>query len=126
MTSVRSTWGMLNGTIPMPNNGYRDLKVWQKAIHMITDVYRITESFPADERFGLTAQMRRAAVSVDSNIAEGHGRTTRGEYGNHLSIARGSLKEVETLLEIAHRLGMLDTLTHERLQAQCSEISRML
>jgi four helix bundle protein len=110
----------------MSYNGFRDLKVWQRAIDVAVEVYRLTQTFPSNERFGLTAQMRRAAVSVPSNIAEGHGRTTRGEYANQLSVARGSLKELETLSEIARLLSFIDEVCHTSLQEQCAEISKML
>ena len=119
--------GSLNGlSSVIPNNGYRDLIVWQKAMGLVVLLYRATKSFPADERFGLTGQIRRAAISVPANIAEGHGRATRGEYANHLSVARGSLKEVETLSEIAYRLSALSGTSHDEIQALCTEISKML
>jgi four helix bundle protein len=110
----------------MTYNGYRDLKVWRKAIEMVRAVYTMTSSFPADERYGLSVQLKRAAVSVAANIAEGHGRTTRGEFANHLSISRGSLKEVETLCEIARQLSIGVEETIQPVEAQCDEISRML
>jgi four helix bundle protein len=84
---------------------FRDLRVWQRAIDLVAAVYRISGKFPKGEVFGLTGQMRRAAVSVPSNIAEGHTRASTKEYLNHISIAQGSLAEVETQLEIAARLG---------------------
>ena len=88
---------------------YRDLEVWKRALLLIADLYRVTRLLPSEERFGLTAQMRRAAVSVTSNIAEGYGRATRGEYLNHLSIARGSLYELESLCEVCQVLSLLTT-----------------
>lgn len=88
---------------------YRDLDVWQRSVVLVTDVYRITRKLPPDERFGLTSQLRRAAVSVTCNIAEGYGRATRGEYLNHLSIARGSLLEVEALFAVCQALSLLDS-----------------
>jgi four helix bundle protein len=91
----------------MNTNGYRDLKVWQKSINLVVLTYRSTRRFPKHELFGITQQIQRAAVSVPANIAEGHGRTTKGEYRNFVSVARGSLKELETLLEIAFHLGYL-------------------
>jgi four helix bundle protein len=105
---------------------HRDLVVWQKSMQLVETLYRFTKSFPPDERFGLTSQIRRAAISIPANIAEGHGRTTRGEYGNQLSVARGSLKELETLCEIAFRIGCLATAVHDDIQARCAEISKML
>ena len=83
---------------------YRDLIVWQKAIDYVEICYQVSESFPSKEIYGLTSQLRRAAVSIPSNIAEGYGRETRGEYVHFLGIAKGSLKESETQLIIAHRL----------------------
>jgi len=86
---------------------YRDLEVWQQAMELVTQVYRCTQRFPREEVYGLTNQVRRAAVSVPSNIAEGQGRRTTREFLHHLSIARGSLAEVDTQVEIAERLGFL-------------------
>jgi four helix bundle protein len=87
---------------------FRKLVVWQKALDFVTDVYRATQSFPSDERFGLTSQLRRAAVSIPSNIAEGQGRLTRGEFRQFLGNAKGSICEVETQLLIAHNLSYLN------------------
>jgi len=87
---------------------YRDLDVWKRSLVLVADIYRITRKLPSDERFGLTAQLRRAAVSVTINIAEGYGRTTRGEYLNHLSFARGSLFEVEALCTVCQALSFLN------------------
>jgi four helix bundle protein len=85
---------------------YRDLQVWQRAVNLSVKLYRSTETFPKSEIYGLTGQMRRSAVSIASNIAEGHARTRR-EYGRFLGIALGSLAELETQLEISHRLDYL-------------------
>ena len=90
-------------------SSFRKLEVWQDAIELVTEVYRGTEKFPAHERYGLTSQMRRAALSVPSNIAEGYGRETIGEYLNQLSVARGSLNEVETLCLVCLRLKIGDS-----------------
>ncbi len=87
-------------------NTYRDLLVWQKAKALAVEVYRATEAFPKSELFGLTSQMRKAAVSVASNIAEGQGRGSKPDFSKFLCIARGSLLELETQLEIALELGM--------------------
>ena len=84
---------------------FRDLVVWQRAIQLTTAIYKLTSSFPSTECFGLTNQLRRAAVSVASNIPEGHGRVTRGEYIQFLGHARGSNCEVETQLVIVRALG---------------------
>ncbi len=90
-----------------PIKSYRDLEVWQRGIDLTKDVYEVTRSFPDEEKFGLTAQLRRAAVSIPSNIAEGWGRAATKDYVRFLRIARGSLVEMETQLIIAHRLGYL-------------------
>jgi four helix bundle protein len=87
---------------------YRELLVWQKAKALAVDVYRSTERFPRNETYGLTSQLRRAAISVPSNIAEGQGRLTAGEFSHFLGQARGSLLELETQLDIALDLKYLD------------------
>jgi four helix bundle protein len=86
---------------------YEDLRVWQEGIALCETVYRLTQSFPDDERFGLTSQLRRASVSVPSNIAEGWGRGSRVDYIRFLRIARGSLYEVRTQLIISQRVGLV-------------------
>lgn len=86
---------------------YEDLIVWQKAYQLVLDMYRITKDFPADERFGLVQQMRRAAVSIPSNIAEGWGRGTRKDYTRFVEMARGSSYELQTQLRIASDLGYM-------------------
>ena len=91
----------------MPMKTYRELEVWQKAMDLVEATYRLTKIFPVAERFGLASQSQRAAVSVPANIAEGYGRDHRKEYLRHLTIARGSLMELETHLTIAVRLGYL-------------------
>ena len=88
----------------MPVSDHPQLVVWQKGIQLALETYRLSRQFPREETYGLTSQIRRAAVSVPANIAEGNGRTHRREYANHVSIARGSLREVETLAEIAFGL----------------------
>ena len=106
--------------------GHRDLLVWQKAMQFVTDIYHDTESFPKSEIYGLTNQLRRAAVSVPSNIAEGHGRRSKKEFHHFVSQARGSLLEVETQLEIARNLGYLSVERSGQLLEKASEIARML
>jgi len=88
----------------MSIRNFRDLRVWQQAMDLVEAIYRFTGGFPKQEIFGLTAQIRRAAVSIPSNIAEGHTREHRGEFLQHLSIAQASLAELQTHLEIASRL----------------------
>lgn len=89
-----------------PARSHRDLPVWQQAMSLVEAVCRLTATFPADERYGLTAQLRRAVVSIPSNIAEGAARSSTGELGHFLGIALGSAAEVETQLELAKRLSM--------------------
>lgn len=103
---------------------YKDLIVWQKAMVLVTQVYRVTRTFPRDERYGLTSQVRRAAVSIPSNIAEGQGRMSQGEFRQFLGHAKGSLHELETQLLIAQNLGYLadDALLGNHL----SEVGRLL
>ncbi len=84
---------------------FRELHVWQRGMSIVESVYRLSASFPKQETYGLVSQVRRAAVSVPSNIAEGHARASTKEYLNHISMAQASLAEVETQLEIASRLG---------------------
>jgi len=105
---------------------YRDLVVWVRAMDIVEVCYRLTKQIPQSEIYGLTSQIRRAAVSIPTNIAEGHGRKNIGEYIQHLSIANGSLKELETHLIIAGRLHYVKE--NEILLAleDCSEIGRML
>ena len=86
---------------------FRELRVWQRGMDVVEAVYRVSVGFPKAELYGLTSQLRRAAVSVPSNIAEGHTRASTKEYLNHISIAQASLAEVETQIEIAVRLGYL-------------------
>jgi four helix bundle protein len=107
-----------------PIRDFRDLIVWQKAILLGKLIYLLTRSFPADERFGLTNQMRRAAVSVSSNIAEGHARSGR-EFRPFLSIARGSVAEVESQLLLAIELRFTTCEIANDALALCDEIKRM-
>jgi four helix bundle protein len=106
--------------------GHRDLLVWQKSMRFVTDVYEATKTFPREELYGLTSQLRRAAVSIPSNIAEGHGRSSKNQFHEFIGHSRGSLLEVETQLEIAFNLGFLNQQSFDRLLAQSSEIGRML
>ena len=85
---------------------FKKLDVWKDGIELVVQIYALTEPFPVRERYGLTAQLRRAGVSIPTNIAEGYGRATRGEYLNQLSVASGSLNEVDTLCVICDRLGV--------------------
>ena len=96
-----------NGKKPLKLTGHRELRVWQNAMSLVRDVYTVTKAFPIEEQFGLISQLRRAAVSVPSNIAEGAARTSKREFAQFLSVARGSLAEVETQILIAKDLGYL-------------------
>ena len=109
----------------MEIRSYRDLRLWQTAMDLAVGVYEITESFPTHERFGLIAQLRRGTVSVASNIAEGHGRSTRGEYLQHIAIARGSTIGVQVQLLIAERLGYTSAETLTVARERCESICRM-
>ena len=111
MTSIRS---------------YRELIVWQKSIDLTVRTYGLTRRFPAEERYGLTSQMRRAAASVPANIAEGHARRSTGEFLQFLGIARGSLAEVETFLTLSERLDLIQSETSDSLLQDCAEINKML
>jgi four helix bundle protein len=106
--------------------GYRDLDVWRLSMNLVERSYRMTEKFPRSEEFGLRSQIRRAAVSIPSNIAEGQGRSTTGEYVHHLAIAHGSLMELETQMQIAARLGFLPRSDVDVFLESTSEIGRML
>ncbi len=108
---------------------FRDLIVWQKSMTMVTDIYRATGAFPREELFGLTSQMRRCAVSIPSNIAEGYGRQSTGDYIRFLQIALGSLYELQTQVEIANNLNYFnnkDPLDGKSLLEQSREVERML
>jgi four helix bundle protein len=105
---------------------YQELEVWKKSIDLVETIYRVSSGFPAEEKFGLTSQIRRAAASVPANIAEGAARTGTKEFLQFLSVASGSLAEVETFLILAARLGFLKAADLETLEAQSSEIGRML
>ena|SRR2546422_359598 len=105
---------------------YSELIAWQKAMDLTEEVYPATRRFPKEEIYGLTSQLRRAAVSVPSNIAEGQGRKSTNEFLHHLSIAYGSLMEVETQLLIAARLGYLEQESIEKLMERAGEVGRLI
>ena len=105
---------------------YQDLKVWQRAMQMVKEVYGITASFPADEKFGLVSQIRRAAVSVPSNIAEGQGRLTKGEFKQFLGHARGSVFELETQILLSTDLNYTEHSDLKKLMGLTGEVSKML
>jgi four helix bundle protein len=105
--------------------GYRDLAAWKSAMDLVDDVYRLTKGVPAAERFRLTAQMRRAPVSIPANIAAGQGRRTSGAFANHALTARGSLLELETQILIASRLGYFASTSSELALSRCEELIRV-
>ena len=105
---------------------HQRLEAWIKAIELVVDVYKRTEQFPKEERYGLTSQMRRAAVSIPANIAEGAGRHTKKEFGYFLSNSQGSASELETELTIAFKLGYIDEATFSQLIAQLERIGRLI
>jgi four helix bundle protein len=105
---------------------FRDLVVWQKSIQMAVLVYKLTQGFPKDELYGLTSQMRRAAVSVASNIAEGHGRNSTKEYLRFLGISRGSNYELQTQIEIAKSLSFGDVKILTDVESLSHEVGKMI
>ncbi|HWT66948.1 MAG TPA: four helix bundle protein [Terracidiphilus sp.] len=107
-------------------SSFKELIVWQRAVELSLAVYRFTASFPASEQFGLTSQMRRAAVSVASNIAEGYGKASKGEYVQFLGHARGSLCELETQAVIARSLKLGNAAQSEIVEGLSDEVGRMI
>ncbi|MGB7533602.1 MAG: four helix bundle protein [Halobacteriota archaeon] len=105
---------------------FKELKVWQKGIELVALVYTVTTTFPEEEKYGLSAQMRRAAVSIPSNIAEGHLRKTAKDFKQFLSIARGSCAELETQIIITHKLGFIQDDYVNKLSPKVEELSKML
>ena len=105
---------------------YRQLVAWQKAMEFVTEIYTATRAFPREELYGLTAQIRRGAVSVPSNIAEGQARYSRREFYRFLTVARGSLAEIETQVGIAGSLGYLTSATGQNLLSRTAELGRIL
>jgi len=105
---------------------FQDLTVWQRAMEMSESVYRLTKTFPKDELYGMTSQLRRASISVASNIAEGRGRGTTGEFKQFLCIAQGSTYEVHTQLLLAKRLKIGDEEMRQSAETLCIETSKML
>jgi len=105
---------------------FQDLTVWQRAMELSVSVYELTRTFPKEETYGLSSQLRRASISIASNIAEGRGRMTEGEFRQFLGIAQGSTYEVQTQLLVARRLGMGNTHEVDKAEALCIETSKML
>lgn len=113
-------------SINTPINSHRNLKVWQKAIALVENIYNITQSFPKEEMYGLTSQIRRCAVSVPSNIAEGGARRSTKEFIRFINMSYASLSELETQLYISTRLNFIDDSTNLALESQIAELGRML
>jgi four helix bundle protein len=105
---------------------YRELSVWQRSIELTVALYKLTRSFPREATFGLTSQLRRASVSIASNIAEGYGRGSKGEYRNFLGMARGSALEVQTQLVVARELGLGNAAEMANAEQLADEAGRML
>jgi four helix bundle protein len=112
--------------VPIRVRSYRDLIAWRKSMELVFEVYRCTQTFPKSEIYGLVSQLRRAAVSVPSNIAEGQARLSTGEFRHFLGLARGSLMEVETQILIAQQLGYLELEKTELLLAISAEVGKVL
>jgi four helix bundle protein len=110
----------------MAIESYRDLRVWREAMDLAEACYRLTAKFPRDELFGMTAQIRRASVSIPANIAEGYGRNSKGAYGQFLKVAQGSLKELETHLLLVERVGLATNDVTAPILASCDSLGRML
>lgn len=103
----------------------KELKLWNKSIDLAVDIYKLSAQFPNDERFGLVSQVRRAAVSIPSNVSEGAGRNTDGEFLNFLGIANGSSYELQTQITIAHRLDFIDSTHYEAYFDKIDELQKM-
>jgi len=110
----------------MAVTSYRQLIVWQKGVALVTDLYRVTQTFPKNELYGLTSQIRRSAVSIPANIAEGQGRLTTGEFKQFLGHARGSMFELESHTLIARNLGYLPEPESQKITAQIHELGRLV
>lgn len=110
----------------MKFHDYEKLIVWQKAMDLVVVIYRVTRSFPREEQFGLTSQIRRAAISVPSNIAEGCRRSTQKDFSHFLIIALGSASEADTQLKLAKRLGLIGDADYNEVDGLLDEILRML
>ncbi len=117
----------MGSAAPQPEmHGHRDLRVWRMGMALVTDIYEITARFPKHQVFALANQMQRAAYSIPCNIAEGHGRNSRREFHQSLGIARGSLLELETQIEIARNLGFISSEVASGLLTKTGDIGRML
>lgn len=107
-------------------NNYRELKVWQVSIELAVELYSILKSFPKSEQFGLTSQIKRSAISISSNIAEGAGRNSKKEFNQFLGVASGSTSELSTQLEIAQRIGFLQISEHKAIEEKITYVQKMI
>ena len=116
----------MNGDDKKPITDYRDLDVWNESMNLAADIYRVTQAFPREEMFGMTSQMRRASVSVPANIAEGYGRQQTKPFIQFLRVSQGSLKEVETLVLLSVRVGLIAEVAADALVQRCQRVGKML
>ncbi|MBK9509346.1 MAG: four helix bundle protein [Cytophagaceae bacterium] len=105
---------------------YRELLIWQKSILVVTNIYKLTRDFPKEELFGITSQMRRCAISIPSNIVEGFGRKSQGDFKRFLNISLGSIYELQTQIEISQNLEYLNTENYKYLMESCVELEKMM
>lgn len=105
---------------------YRELLIWQKSILVVTNIYKLTRDFPKEELFGITSQMRRCAISIPSNIVEGFGRNSQGDFKRFLNISLGSIYELQTQIEISQNLEYLNTENYKYLMESCVELEKMM
>jgi four helix bundle protein len=105
---------------------YKDLVVWQRSFDLSLGIYKLTRDFPTEEMYGLSSQLRRASVSIPSNLAEGYGRGSRRDYRNFVAMARGSVLELQTQLAIAKELGFGQPASMQKVQTQAEEVGKML
>ena len=126
VASIQAVRGVLQPLCMPITTSFRQLKVWQKSMTLVEDLYAMSKGFPADERYGLTSQLRRAAVSIPSNIGEGCRRKRRKSQLYHLEVALGSQGEVDVQAELAHRLGFCGMREYRLIAARIDEIGRML
>jgi four helix bundle protein len=108
------------------NKPHKNLEAWKQSMDLVVEIYQATKQFPNQEAYGITNQVRRAAVSVPSNIAEGAARQTKKEFANFLHVAQGSLSELDTQIEIANRLGFIDGNCRDKLTAKMEPIDKMM
>ncbi|SRR5581483_2317156 len=106
--------------------GFKDLIVWQRSLALAVEIYRLTKEFPREEIYGIASQLRRAAVSIPSNLAEGHARNTKAQFANFIDIALGSAAELETQLTISLQIGYIKQTDYDKLTNELIEITRML